>query len=158
MGTSDLPDMYAQNPRAQPEGCGHTYQANHSCPCYNYNITHTLKCATIPVLIYWSVCGFSWLWYNVNTEFHETLTWDSQFFLVYQQQHSLLMLIWLNTYERFCKLDQPVGSLTYSIIPHHCNTNLVSTNILKAQWLLPPPITSIIIHNTFARFFEHNIQ
>ena len=27
MGTSDLPDMYAQNPRTQPEGCVHTYQA-----------------------------------------------------------------------------------------------------------------------------------
>ena len=40
MGTSDLPDMYAQSPRACARpvpGFGHTgtYQANHSCPCYN---------------------------------------------------------------------------------------------------------------------------
>ena len=39
MGTSDLPDMYAQNPRAQSEGCGHTYQANHECPCYKCYVT-----------------------------------------------------------------------------------------------------------------------
>jgi len=39
MGTSDLPDMYARNPRAAPSGFGHTYQANHSCPCCNYKIT-----------------------------------------------------------------------------------------------------------------------
>ena len=39
MGTSDLPDMYAQNLRAQPEGCGHTYQANHECPYYKCNVT-----------------------------------------------------------------------------------------------------------------------
>ena len=30
MGTSDLPDMYAQNPRAQ---------ANHECPCYKCYVT-----------------------------------------------------------------------------------------------------------------------
>ena len=36
MGTRDLPDMYAQSPRAKGihEGFGHTYQANHECPCY----------------------------------------------------------------------------------------------------------------------------
>ena len=33
MGTPDLPDMYVC---PKPEGRGHTYQANHSCPCYNY--------------------------------------------------------------------------------------------------------------------------
>jgi len=32
MGTSDLPDMYAQGPRAAPSGFGHTYQANHRVP------------------------------------------------------------------------------------------------------------------------------
>jgi len=32
MDMSDLPDMYAQSPRAQPSGFGHTYQANHRVP------------------------------------------------------------------------------------------------------------------------------
>ena len=36
---SDLPEMYAQSPRVQPEDWGHTFQANHKCPCYNYYVT-----------------------------------------------------------------------------------------------------------------------
>ena len=51
MGTRDLPDMYVLSPRAcgpwalgpqpsslRPLGFGHTYQPNHSCPCYNYQM------------------------------------------------------------------------------------------------------------------------
>jgi len=34
MVTHDLPDMYAHSPPA----LGITYQANHSCPCYNYKL------------------------------------------------------------------------------------------------------------------------
>ena len=33
MGTRDLPDIYAR-----ALGLGHIYQANPSCPCYNYYI------------------------------------------------------------------------------------------------------------------------
>ena len=33
ISTCDLPDMYCM-----PSGFGHTYQANHSCPCCNYCI------------------------------------------------------------------------------------------------------------------------
>ena len=32
MGTSDLPEMYAQSPRAQPEHCGHTFLAKSQVP------------------------------------------------------------------------------------------------------------------------------
>ena len=40
MSTRGLPDMYTLSPRAcDPRASGvHTYQANHSCPWYNYNI------------------------------------------------------------------------------------------------------------------------
>ena len=38
MGTRDLPEMYARSPRAVPSDFGHTFLANHSCPCYNYKI------------------------------------------------------------------------------------------------------------------------
>jgi len=38
MGTCDLPEMYALSPRAVPLNFGHTFQANHSCPSYNYKI------------------------------------------------------------------------------------------------------------------------
>ena len=37
IGTSDLPDMYAQS-RGLRARFGHTYQANHSCLCYNYYV------------------------------------------------------------------------------------------------------------------------
>ena len=35
MGTSALPDMYAQSPRAEGIHIRHTYQAKHECPCCN---------------------------------------------------------------------------------------------------------------------------
>ena len=34
MGMSDLPEMYAQSPRVQPEDCRHTFQANHKYRIY----------------------------------------------------------------------------------------------------------------------------
>ena len=49
MGTRGLPDIYTLiSPRAcGPRALG-IYQANHSCPCYNYTIymriTHTYTC------------------------------------------------------------------------------------------------------------------
>ena len=47
MGTSDLLKMYAQSPRAQPEDCGHTFHANHKCPCYSYyDCYNRWTCAT----------------------------------------------------------------------------------------------------------------
>ena len=38
MGIHDLRDVYARSPRPAPMAFGHTYQANHSCPCYNYKL------------------------------------------------------------------------------------------------------------------------
>jgi len=38
MGTRDMPEMYAHSPWAAPLDFGHAFQANHSCPCYNYKI------------------------------------------------------------------------------------------------------------------------
>ena len=38
MDTRDLPEMYARSPRAAPSDFGHTFLANHECPCYNYKI------------------------------------------------------------------------------------------------------------------------
>ena len=40
MSTRGLPDMYTLSPRAcSPQALGvYSYQANHSCPWYNYNI------------------------------------------------------------------------------------------------------------------------
>ena len=40
MGTCDLPEMYARSPWAVPSDFGHTFQANHSCPCYKYKVSH----------------------------------------------------------------------------------------------------------------------
>jgi len=61
MGTHDLPDMYAQSPRAhewfawyvcpKPEGAGHTYQANHECPCYKYYVTLPRLIALLPIRV-----------------------------------------------------------------------------------------------------------
>jgi len=39
MGASDLPEMYACSPWAMPSDFGHTFQANHKCPCYSYYVT-----------------------------------------------------------------------------------------------------------------------
>ena len=36
MGTWDLPDIYARALGPVALGLGHIYQANPSCPCYNY--------------------------------------------------------------------------------------------------------------------------
>ena len=36
MGNRDLPDMYAHALGPVALGLGHIYQANPSCPCYNY--------------------------------------------------------------------------------------------------------------------------
>ena len=36
MGTWNLPDIYAQARGPAALGLGHIYQANPSCPCYNY--------------------------------------------------------------------------------------------------------------------------
>jgi len=53
MGTHDLPDMYARSPWAagihirQILGCGHTYQANHECPCYNYKLYTKIKACMV---------------------------------------------------------------------------------------------------------------
>jgi len=38
MGNRDLPDIYALTLRPVALGLGHIYQANPSCPCYNYYI------------------------------------------------------------------------------------------------------------------------
>ena len=38
MGTHDLPEMYARSPWAVPSDFGHTFLANHLCPCYNYKM------------------------------------------------------------------------------------------------------------------------
>ena len=38
MGKRDLPDIYALARGPQAQGLGHIYQANPSCPCYNYYI------------------------------------------------------------------------------------------------------------------------
>ena len=53
MGTSDLPEMYAQSPKAQPEDCGHnTFQANHKCPFYSYYVTLPLRLiALMPIRV-----------------------------------------------------------------------------------------------------------
>ena len=48
---SDLPEMYAQSLRAQPEDCGHTFQANHECPCHGYYVTHLWLIALIPIRV-----------------------------------------------------------------------------------------------------------
>ena len=37
MGTSDLPEMYAQSPKKQPKDCRHTFQANHAQVPMLYN-------------------------------------------------------------------------------------------------------------------------
>ena len=39
MGTSDLPEMYARSPPAQPQDCRHTFK----CPFYSYYITLPLR-------------------------------------------------------------------------------------------------------------------
>ena len=36
--TCDLPDMHALALGPAALGLMHTYQASHSCPCYNYNL------------------------------------------------------------------------------------------------------------------------
>ena len=36
MGNRDLPDIYAHALGPAALGLGHIYQANPSCPCYNY--------------------------------------------------------------------------------------------------------------------------
>ena len=38
MGTRDFPDIYARALGPAALGLGHIYQANPSCPCYNYYI------------------------------------------------------------------------------------------------------------------------
>ena len=38
MGNPDLPDIYAHALGPAALGLGHIYQANPSCPCYNYHI------------------------------------------------------------------------------------------------------------------------
>ena len=38
MGTCDLPEKYACSPRTAPLDFEHTFQANHSRPCYNYKM------------------------------------------------------------------------------------------------------------------------
>ena len=38
MGNWDLPDIYAHALGPAALGLGHIYQANPSCPCYNYYI------------------------------------------------------------------------------------------------------------------------
>ena len=38
MDTCDVPEMYAKSARVQPKDYGHTFQANYSCPCYNYKL------------------------------------------------------------------------------------------------------------------------
>ena len=38
MGNRDLPDIYAHALGPAALGLGHIYQANPSCPCYNYYI------------------------------------------------------------------------------------------------------------------------
>ena len=38
MGNRDLPDVYAHALGPVALGLGHIYQANPSCPCYNYYI------------------------------------------------------------------------------------------------------------------------
>ena len=48
---SDLPEMYAQSLRAQPKDCGHTFQANHKCPCYSYYVTIPRLIALMPIRV-----------------------------------------------------------------------------------------------------------
>ena len=36
VGTRDFPDIYARALGPAALGLGHIYQANPSCPCYNY--------------------------------------------------------------------------------------------------------------------------
>ena len=43
MGNRDLPDIYAHALGPAALGLGHIYQANPSCPCYNYYILYDLK-------------------------------------------------------------------------------------------------------------------
>ena len=43
MGNRDLPDIYAHALGPAALGLGHIYQANPSCPCYNYYICHSVN-------------------------------------------------------------------------------------------------------------------
>ena len=43
MGNRDLPDVYAHALGPAALGLGHIYQANPSCPCYNYYIYRSLE-------------------------------------------------------------------------------------------------------------------
>jgi len=53
MGMSDLPEMYDQNLRVQPEDCGHTFQANHKCPYYSFYVTLPLRLiALMPIRVH----------------------------------------------------------------------------------------------------------
>ena len=44
VGTRDFPDIYARALGLAALGLGHIYQANPSCPCYNYYIYISLHC------------------------------------------------------------------------------------------------------------------
>ena len=47
MGTRGLPNMYTLSPRAcGPRASGCTYQADHPCPCYKYQIITFVKPST----------------------------------------------------------------------------------------------------------------
>ena len=47
MGTRDFPDIYVRALRPAALRLGHIYQANPSCPCYNYYIYDNLVLLTL---------------------------------------------------------------------------------------------------------------
>ena len=51
MGTRDFLDIYARALRPAALGLGHIYQANPSCPCYNYYITFKCLFTTFETLM-----------------------------------------------------------------------------------------------------------
>ena len=50
MGNRDLPDIYAHVLGPATLGLGHIYQANPSCPCYNYYL-YNCEAYQMPAMI-----------------------------------------------------------------------------------------------------------
>ena len=59
MAIRDMPDIYVSAPRPTAPGLGHIYQANPSCPCYNFYITPPVRYPKI----YLNLMQLAWLVY-----------------------------------------------------------------------------------------------
>jgi len=82
MGNWDLSDIYALALRPVALGLGHIYQANPSCPCYNYYISLKIKLYADDILIYNTInsdADCRNLQIDLNTSQDSALTWQMHF-------------------------------------------------------------------------------